>query len=689
MKNKINLLIASLVLVVFSFSDVNAQKSRKMKKADQAFELELYSEAIKQYKKAYKKTKDKSLKAENIFKQAECYRLSGKILQASIYYERAVFMNYHDAIAIFNYAEVLRMLGKYDEARDQYVNYIQKTLAEEKMSKEEILKLASDDARHVNYIKGELGLRSCDFALKWKDLPTRYRVKSMPLLNSRFNDFSPTYGDADYSKLYFVSSREGELTSKIDGRTGEYFSDIWFTTYNKEREMWLKPSLAQPPINTEGNEGPIHLNSRGTVMYITQCKFEKKKILGCGIYVSERSGRDWKESQLLQLKVDSNTVGHPTLNKDESIIIFSADLPNGYGGKDLWISRKGKRNTWSDPQNLGDLINTKGDELFPFILEDNDGKMTIYFASNGHIGMGGLDIFKTTENEIGAFTSPVNLKSPINSPGDDFAMIVESDQERGYLTSNRDGGFGGDDIYQFELVALNLSLQGIVTDAKTGSIMTDIPVKLVASNGTTASVKTDNTGKYSFPLDPLTSYEIIVNTEGYIKSTIKETTEGIETDKIIIVDVAINPQKKEVVLPLVNFDFNKYDLNEESIISLDKLAEGLIDNTNFIVQITGHTDDIGSQYQNKKLSQKRADACFNYLVSAGVDPGQLIVKAMGKKEPFVIEVDDGRFKVGDVLTESYIRKIKFKKNKQKANQYNRRAAFRIISKAYNLEDEKN
>lgn len=682
MKNKINLLIASLLLVVFSFSEVYSQKNRKMKKADQAFELELYSEAIELYKKAYKKTKDKNLKAENIFKQAECYRLSGKILQASIYYERAVFMNYHNAIVIFNYAEVLRMLGKYDEARDQYVNYIQKTLAEEKMSQEEILKLASDDARHIKYIKGELGLRSCDFALKWKDLPTRYRVKSMPLLNSRYNDFSPTYGDADYSKLYFVSSREGELTDKTDGRTGEYFSDIWFTTYNKERKMWLKPTVAPPPINTKGNEGPIHLNNRGTIMYITQCKFEKKKILGCGIYVSERSGRDWKDSKLLQLKVDSNTVGHPTLNKDETIIIFSADLPNGYGGKDLWISRKGKRNTWSEPQNLGHLVNTSGDELFPFILEDDEGKMTIYFASNGHIGMGGLDIFKTIENNIGAFSSPVNLKSPINSPGDDFAMIVEKGQERGYLTSNREGGFGGDDIYQFELVALNLSMQGIVTDAKSGSIMTDVTVKLVGSNGTTASVKTDNTGKYSFPLDPLTSYEVIVKNEGYITKIVKETTEGIETDKILVIDLSIDPKKKEVVLPVINFDFNKYNLNQESILALDKLAEGLVDNTNFIVQITGHTDDIGSQYQNKRLSQQRADACFDYLVSIGVNPGQLITKAMGKNEPFVIEFEDGRFKVGDVLTESYIRKIKFKKNKQKANQYNRRTGFRIISKEY-------
>tara|TARA_B100000927_G_scaffold121064_2_gene97624 strand:- start:1151 stop:3220 length:2070 start_codon:yes stop_codon:yes gene_type:complete len=689
MKDKIYLLIASLFLVVFSFSDVYSQKNRKMKKADQAFELELYSEAIELYKKAYKKTKDKNLKAENIFKQAECYRLSGKILQASIYYERAVFMNYHDAIAIFNYAEVLRMLGKYEKARDQYVDYIQKTLAEEKMSKEEIMKLASDDARHINFIKGELGLRSCEFALKWKDLPTRYRVKSMPLLNSRYNDFSPTYGDADYSKLYFVSSREGDLSSKIDGRTGEYFSDIWFTTFNKERNMWSKPTLEIPPINTTGNEGPIHLNNRGTIMYITQCKFEKKKILGCGIYVSERSGRDWKESKLLQLKVDSNTVGHPTLNKDETIIIFSADLPNGYGGKDLWISRRGKRNTWSEPQNLGHLVNTAGDELFPFILEDDEGKITIYFASNGHIGMGGLDIYKTTENNIGAFSSPVNLKSPINSSGDDFAMIVERGQERGYLTSNREGGFGGDDIYQFELVALNLSIQGILTDAKTGSIMTDVIVKLVGSNGTTASVKTDNTGKYSFPLDPLTSYEVIVNTEGYIAQNVKETTEGIETDKILIVDIAVDPQKKEVILPIVNFDFNKYELDEESILALNNLAEGLMDNTNFIVQITGHTDDIGSQYQNKKLSQKRADVCFDYLVSIGVNPGQLITKAMGKKEPFVIEVEDGRFKVGDVLTESYIRKIKFKKNKQKANSYNRRAAFRVISKEYNTVVEDN
>ena len=161
-----------------------------------------------------------------------------------------------------------------------------------------------------------------------EDLPTDIELNPCLYLIQDIMIFL-NLSDSDYSKLYFVSSREGDLSSKTDGRTGEYFSDIWFTTFNKERNMWSKPTLETPPINTTGNEGPIHLNSRGTTMYITQCKFEKKKILGCGIYVSERSGRDWKESKLLQLKVDSNTVGHPTLNKDETIIIFS--FTNGYG----------------------------------------------------------------------------------------------------------------------------------------------------------------------------------------------------------------------------------------------------------------------------------------------------------------------------------------------------------------------
>ena len=651
-----------MVVFVFFFSalhtEVYAQKkSRAMKKADYAFALEEYSKAAELYKKAYKKTKNRAVKAEIIFKQAECYRMSVNIKRALSYYKRAIKDKYPDVIVYLRYADVLRMEGEFDEAIVQYTKYVQ---------------LNPTD------IRGEMGLKSCDFALKWKDIPTRYKVELMPLVNSRFSDFSPTFGNEDYSELYFTSSRQGGLTDKIDARTGECFSDVWFSKLNK-KGLWSRPVVMPEPINTEGNEGSVFVNKRGTVMYLTQCKVEKKKSLGCGIYVSERKGKLWKAAQLLQIKVDSNTtVGHPSLSDDENILVFSSDLSGGYGGKDLWISIKEKRNRWSDPINLGPLVNTPGDEMFPFLADDG----TIYFASNGHVGMGGLDIYKTSKDENGAYLLPVNLKMPINSSADDFGMIVEKGGERGYLTSNRSGGKGGDDIYQFELPALKLSVQGIVTDSRNGAIMTGVMVQLNGSDGTTNEFKTDNTGKYSFKLEPLTSYEIVVEKEGYLTKIARETTEGVELNKDFIIDLSIDPIKKEVILPLIKYDFNKFDLRPESIIDLDRLAEALLDNPNVIVELKSHTDFIGSDKRNQVLSQQRADVCIEHLVSKGVSKERLQSKGMGEMEPFVIEEKDGRFKIGDVLTESYINKIRFKKNKEKAHQYNRRTSFKVLREDY-------
>ena len=619
-----------------------------------AFSLEEYSKAAELYKKAYKKTKNRAVKAEIIFKQAECYRMSGNVKRAESYYKRAIKAKYPDVTVYLRYADVLRMQGDLDEAVPQYTKYIQ---------------LNPTDVR------GEMGLKSCNFALKWKDLPTRYKVELMPVVNSRYSDYSASFGNGEYTEMYFSSSRKDGLSDKIDDRTGEHFSDVWFTRINK-KGAWSRPIVMPEPLNSEGNEGSVFVNKRGTVMYLTQCKVEKKKALGCGIYVSKRKGKNWLATQMLQVKLDSNTtIGHPALSDDETVLIFSSDLAGGYGGKDLWISVKEKRNRWSDPVNLGPLVNTPGDEMFPFLADEG----VIYFASNGHVGMGGLDIYKTSEDENGAYILPVNLKSPVNSSFDDFGMIVETGGERGYLTSNRTGGKGGDDIYQFELPALVLNLKGIVTDSKTGAIMTGVKVQLIANDGTSNEVETDNTGKYEFKLMPLTSYEIVVNTKGYLKKSVSETTVGVELNKTFINDLSIDPCKIDVILPLIKYDFNKSELRAESIVDLDKLVESLIDNPNVVIELKSHTDFIGSDAQNNKLSQARADACIAYLVSQGIASERLIAKGLGESQPFVIETKDGRFKAGDVLTESYIKKIRFKKNREKANQYNRRTSFKVIS----------
>ena len=400
---------------------------------------------------------------------------------------------------------MLRLAGEYDAAANRYKTYI---------------KLNPND------IKGQLGLKSCEFSLNGKN-PTRYIVESMPSINTRYSDYSPIYANSDYSELYFISSREGGFSDKIDERTGEYFSDIYSTKLDKKAK-WSKPALVPDPISVEGSEGSAYINRRRTVMFFTKCKAEKKKSLGCSIYVSQRKGKLWGQPMILQVKIDSNiTIGHPTSNEDQTLVIFSSDLSGGYGGKDLWLVQKEQRGKWSEPLNLGPAINTSGDEMFPFLHSDG----SLYFSSNGHIGLGGLDVFKSEKDESGQYVSVINMKAPINSSLDDFGFIVERDTERGYLSSNREGGKGGDDIYQFELPPLEFSVKGVVTDSKTGAIMTGVKVQLISSNGATNTAITDNTGKYSFKLDPLTSYEIIVNTEGYLTKIERETTKGVESNK--------------------------------------------------------------------------------------------------------------------------------------------------------------
>tara|TARA_B100001540_G_scaffold307566_1_gene321010 strand:+ start:4937 stop:6946 length:2010 start_codon:yes stop_codon:yes gene_type:complete len=650
------------LLTALISNDIYAQKkSRRIIKADNAFALEEYSKAAELYKKAYTKTKDKGLKAEIIFKQAECYRLSGQIKRAESYYKRAIKVKYPDVIVYLRYADVLRMQEDYQEAILQYQKYIE---------------LNPDD------VNGEMGLKSCDFALQWKDVPTRYNLELLPIVNSRYSDYSPAFGNSEYTELYFTSSRTGGVTDKIDDRTGEPFSDVYLSRMNK-KGIWSSPTIVAAPINTEGNEGSVFINNRGTTMYITQCKVEKKKSLGCGIYVSNRKGKVWSDPKILQIKIDSNTtIGHPTLSQDESTMIFAADMQGGYGGKDLWMVKKEKRSNWSDPINLGPLVNTPGDEMFPFLHIDG----TIYFASTGHIGMGGFDIYKTSQDENGAYILPVNLKSPVNSAADDFGMIVEEDGERGYLTSNRRGGKGGDDIYQFELPPLEISVKGIVTESKNGSILTNKKVQLLGSDGSAKEVVTDNTGSYSFELDPLTSYQIIIDTEGYLKKIVSETTFGLEFNKVFEINIALDPVKKEIILPKVEWDFAKWELRPESIIDLDVLAEALLDNDNVVIKIKSHTDELGTDKSNQALSQKRGQTCVDYLISMGVDPGQLVAVGVGESEPYVIKEKDGRFNVGDVLTSSYIRKIRFKKNKEKAHQYNRRTSFEVFREDYVPDD---
>jgi peptidoglycan-associated lipoprotein len=317
--------------------------------------------------------------------------------------------------------------------------------------------------------------------------------------------------------------------------------------------------------------------------------------------------------------------------------------------------------------------------------------------------MGGLDIYKSELDDNGIYVSAINLKYPINSSADDFGMIVERKSERGYFSSNRvrwtgnDGienkSNGSDNIYQFELPPLVLTLQGVITDIKTGAIITGANVKLVGDDNSAIEVNTDNTGSYYFELTPLRSYEIIVSKEGYLNNKVTETTVGIETNTDITRNVKLDPILEDIVLPRIEYDFAKWDLGDTSKLDLDRVYDLMMKYNYIVIQLNSHTDFRGTESHNLTLSQKRADACIQYLISKGIAEERLIANGRGESQPYILESIDSKhsqrggfftkkiFKEGDLLTESYINKLK-NKFKETAHQYNRRTTFKIISEDY-------
>ena len=676
MKNKFSFLILSLALIFICPNFVLAQKKNRItQKADQAFDVQMYYEASELYKKAFDRTKNKAIKSEILFKRAECYRLMSKTKLAANFYKKAINAKYNnsDAIAILRYAEMLMANGNYEKALVQFQKYSKKVPTD---------------------TKGEKGIKSCEYAIEWLETPTRYVVEKMDVINSKFSDYSPSFGNEDYSKIYFVSSRKGPYSDDVDERTGNFFTDIYSSSLDKKGK-WRKPEAVAPPINSEAHEGTLCLNSKGTTMFFTTCGVENKKALGCDISISQLKGKIWSSVNKLQVKIDSNVdIGHPAISHDENTIIFSSNMPGGYGGKDLWIITKwsekdgGIVGQWSEPANLGAAVNTAGDELFPFLRSDG----SLYFSSDGHVGMGGLDIYKAELNENGQYTDmPINLKYPINSSSDDFGMIVERDNERGYLTSNRKSYIdqegtqkklnGSDNIFQFELPPLILTLQGVILNEKTGAIITGADVKIVGDDKSALSMKTDNTGSYNFELNPLTTYEVVVNAEDYESKITSVTTVGITENTDLIEDINLTPIKK-ITFPVIRFDFARSELRDKSMDDLDSLVITLDENPNITIQLQGHADDRGTNAHNISLSKRRAQECIQYLVSMGIDKERLSFRAMGESVPYVMEEKDGKLKKGDVLTPSYISKFKFKKNREKAHQYNRRTTIKVLSEDY-------
>lgn len=669
MRRGLTLLSLLLVIAFAATAQEGYQKKTKKSKADKAFLVQNYFEAAELYKEAYLKEKNRAKKSELIFLQGECWRhIAGVrgLKKAEALYSRSIKSKYPHAIVHLRYAQVLQLQQKFDEAEEQFKKY---------------KSLKPDDFRADN------GLQSCQFAKEMLDNPSRYEVEPLAMANSIGDDFAPSFVSDDYDVIYFTSSRKGGLSKNVDGRTGSYFYDLWSIKWDKKRKNWSSPTVLPEGMNTPAHEAGSAFNDRGNEMYFTRCEesTKEKPVPTCEIYFSKKKGKGWTSPVLVPLPYDSTaTFKHPSLSGDGKFLYYSSDSKEGQGGSDIWMIKKIKRDEWSEPINLGEQINTPGDEVFPFIHDDG----SLYFSSNGHPGMGGMDVFKADFDENGQLLSIANMKSPINSPQDDFGIIFESEEERGFFSSNRTGSKGGDDIYQFNLPSLNLSISGVATDLKSGAIITSATISLMGTDGTTASTITDNAGRYEFDKDIVkegVAYELTISKEGYLTTTATETTFGVMESKDYVLDFSLEPTKKEIVLPRIEYDFNSAELRNESKEALDALVSVLLDNPTVIIELRSHTDFRAGPAFNLKLSQSRAQVCVDYMASKGVESARLIPLGMGETEPYLMDKKDGKLKEGVLLDQEFIEGLRREKDREKAHQYNRRTDFKVLNKFYNPE----
>ncbi len=650
-----NLKIIGVFALLMTFSlAANAQKNYKLE-ADVAFAGGKYYKAIEMYKKAYTKETKKEVKAEILFQIAECYNGKNDGKQAAVWYTKAIKARYEDPIAIFKVAEIYRSEGKYEEAMAEYKKY---------------------KAANPSDKRAEMGIKSCEKAKEWKDTPTRFVVNPMPLLNSEDYDFSPVFADKKNTEIYFTSTRQGSAGAEVSDVTGMNFSDLYSSKRDKKGK-WSEPTVLNETVNSPASEGAACLNARRNMIYFTRCGVENKGVMGCSIMWAKKAGQKWGAAEVIPIAADTFTVGHPAISADDNTLVFASNMPGGQGGKDLWyITYDKKAKTWSEPTNLGSEINTPGDEMFPFIRDNGE----LYFSSNGHEGMGGLDLYKAAGTGVNQWSGVENLQYPLNSAAHDFGIVFEPKQDRGFFTTSREGGKGGDDIWEFYLPPKLFSLEGVVKDVETNQPLAGALVKLVGTDGSSAEATTDADGNFAFVengpdryIKENTSYSLVVTKEKYLVAKGKETTVGLEKSKKFFHEYALQPFQDVVIkLPLIEYEYAKADLKPNSKDSLDYLYNIMTENPTLIIQLRSHTDFRGSVSYNQRLSQRRAQSCVDYLTKEkGIHPDRIKAKGMGESEPI-------KGPGGVVLTEKYIKSLKSKEEIEAAHQRNRRTDFKVI-----------
>lgn len=642
----------SILLVSIITLSASAQKSFT-RAGDKAFQSMEYYTAIDIYKKALTQNPKKEEKARILFQIAECYRLTGDTKHAAQEYEQAIKNHYDDAVAVLYLADEQMMQGKYDDALSSYQKYAQSVPTDP---------------------RGSNGIKSAQLAQQLAANPTRYVVTNMSQLNTKFEDFSPAFADRRLDELIFTSTRPGTMGDKVDDGLGQNFSDLFETKLDRNGKF-SAPLPLPAPVNTPDNEGSAIFDKAFKTMYFTRCGVVKNKPQRCKIYSVQRRGNNWSDPILLNFQVDTITYAHPAISQDGFTLVFTSDMPGGQGGFDLWMSHYNRKTkSWGTPENLGSSINTTGNEEFPYIHADG----SLYYSSDGLPGMGGLDIFHApliSENKWG---NPTNMGSPINSEGDDFGIVFQGNNARGYLSSNRPGGRGSDDIYSFYLPPILFVVEGTVYDIDTHKGIQGATVRMVGSDGSDVSQKTDTGGHYMFGalganeryVKQNTSYIVSAGATDlhYLASDEKGniTTVGKTESETFEKDFQLKKPKvgEGIHFPAVLYDLGKATLRPESKDSLNYLVRLLNNNPTLVIELDAHTDQQGNPKMNMKLSQARAQSCVSYLISQGIDSSRLVAKGWGETRLLI--------KTPEIVAQ------KSKAKRDSLYQINRRTVFQVL-----------